>query len=109
MAYFYSHLIQVDDLVIAMEELELEGHHKEHLSALADSTVHHTILELILSKLSVEDRKTFIKMVHKNPDDPELMEFLNKRIDGVEEEIKAAAKKLKTEMHEDIKKAKKEK
>lgn len=109
MSYFYSHLIQIDDLVVAMEELELEDNHKEHLSSLADSTVHHTILELILAKLSKSDREIFLKMVHKNPQDPKLMEFVNNRVDGIEGEIKEVAKKLKQELHEDIKEAKKEK
>ena len=78
MSYFYSYLIQIDDLVTAMEDLELEDHHKQHLGALADSTVHHTILELILSKLSPTEKTTFVKMLHKNPQDPKLMDFFER-------------------------------
>jgi hypothetical protein len=103
MSYFYSHLVKVDNLVVALEELELSDDQKNHLTTLADSTVHHSILDLILSQLSHEDKITFVKMLNENPRDEKLLEFLNTKIEKIEKQIEDTATKIHSELHEDIK------
>lgn len=107
MVYFYSHLIQMDSLVEALSELELADHHKHHLSSLVDATLHKQILTLILDQLSTSDKVTFISMLEKDPKDPKIMEFLNTRVDKIEDQILTTSEKLKDELHEDIKESKK--
>ncbi len=106
MAYFYSHLIEIETIIVHLDEMELDDHHKEHLAALIDSSVHHTVLDVILSKLSEEDRQLFLEKLYKNPEDKELMNFLKTRFRTIEEDIQSAVKELKEELHEDIKEAK---
>lgn len=106
MSYFYSHLVAAHNLIVALDELELSPAQKHHLTKLADSTVHHEILDLILSQLSPEDKIIFIKMLNENPRDKKLLDFLNTKIEKIEDQIQDTAKKLHQELHEDIKESK---
>lgn len=104
---FYAELVKVESIIVALDELNLKDDHKKHLSKLVDSTIHHTIMDLILSKLSKSDQAEFIKIYNQDPRSKEIMKFLNSKISGIDQEIEIAAKKLKVELHEDIKEARK--
>lgn len=105
MKYFYSDIVEIEEILVKLDELNLTDEQKIHLSALVDSTLHHTILDLILSKLSDTDKKAFLHRLQEDPENRQLMEFLTDKIDGIEDEITRAVKKLKEELHEDLKEA----
>lgn len=107
MAYFYTRIITVESLVKELHNLDLSDGERHHLAALADSSLHHAILDEILSQLTLSDKKAFLHRLKENPEDESIMEFLSEKIDGVEEKIKKAADDLVLEMHKDIKEAKK--
>lgn len=107
MSRFYSHIVEIESIVVALDGMDLSAEQKSHLAGLVDSTIHHTVLDIIFSKLSEKDKAVFAARLKANPDDKELMKFLNDRVEGIEEEIAEAVKKLKEELHEDIKEAKK--
>ena len=107
MKHFYSHLVEIESVTVRLEGLDLTEGQKVHLAALVDSTIHHTVLEMILSKLSPEDRRVFLTRLKDDPGDKKLMEFLNSKADNIEEEIRAVVKKLKEELHKDMQEAKK--
>jgi len=103
--HFYSHLVETDSLVVLINELDATDEEKSHLIALVDSQLHHTILDAILSELSEEDKKSFLKhLMHEDHD--QIWNHLNTKVDNIEEKIKKAAEDLKKELHEDIKEAK---
>lgn len=102
MAYFYSHLIEIDTLTMNLGELDLTDDQRKHLAALVDSTIHQEILDLVLEKLSSEDKKAFVQRIKNDPHNKELMTFLQSKVDNIEEEIKKTAERLKKELHEDI-------
>lgn len=102
---FYSKLVEVDSLIIALDELDLSQEEKLHLASLLDSTIHHTILDVILSKLGPEDKKTFLERFNSDPENEELLDFLKDKVEDIDDEITKAAKQLKEELHEDIKEA----
>lgn len=105
MKYFYSHLIKIESILTELDKLDLDYQQKHHLTKLLDSSLHHTVLDAILSQLSDQDKRSF--MLHlKGEDEDKIWEFLNKKIEKVEEKIKKAAEDLRNQLHEDIKKAK---
>lgn len=106
MKYFYSHLIEIESILVELDKLDLKDEQKVHLTSLIDSSLHHTILDAILSQLSDSDKRVFMSHV-TNKKEKEIWELLNSRVDKVEEKIKKAAQELKTKMHEDIKELKK--
>ena len=72
-----------------------------------DTQIHHTVMDIILSKLSPEDKQLFLEQLAKRPHDKQLMKFVSARVDGIEDEIRQAVRELKKELHADIEEAKK--
>ncbi|RJP46739.1 MAG: hypothetical protein C4584_01245 [Armatimonadetes bacterium] len=107
MSYFYSHLIGIEIIIIALDELNLSDKHKEHLAALIDSTIHQAVLSIIFAKLDPKDRWIFIEKFQADMADKELMNFLSDKIDNIETEITMVVEELKMDLLEDIKEAKK--
>jgi hypothetical protein len=103
MKLFYSHIVKVESVMVKLDELDLDEEQKKHLAQLVDSTVHHTVLGVILSRLSDDDKRLFIKKLEDDPHDKALMEFVKERVENIEEEIARETEKLIEELHEDIK------
>lgn len=106
MKYFYSHLIEIESVISELDKLDLSEEEKIHLAGLIDSSLHHTVLDAILSELSEGDKRVFLQHVHED-DHGKIWQFLTEKVDKIEEKIKKAAEDLKIELHEDIKEAKK--
>ena len=103
--HFYSHLVETDSLVVLINDLDITDDEKGHLISLVDSQLHHTILDAILSELSEEDKRTFLKhLLHEEHD--KIWNHLNDKVDNIEEKVKKAADDLKKELHQDINEAK---
>lgn len=105
MRQFYTHLVEIQSIIVELDKMDLSSDEKLHLAHLVDSSLHHTILDAILSELPEEDKKIFIRHLHEDNYD-RIWQFLNDRVDNIEEKIKKAAEDLKYEIHEDLKKAK---
>lgn len=103
--HFYSHIIETDSLTVALQSLDLNEDEHKHLEMLIESTIHHEIIDAILSELSDDDKKVFLK--HLASDNHEkVWEHLMEKVDSVEEKIKKAAHELKKELHRDIEETK---
>lgn len=107
MAYFYAKYIIIESLLSELNNLDLSEKERHHLANLADSSLHHAILDEILSQLTPSDKKAFLHRLKENPEDEKIMEFLSDKIEGVEEKIKKVADELVLEMHKDIEESKK--
>lgn len=103
--YFYSHIIDIESLVVELDKLDLEDHEKLHLSELVDSSLHNTVLDAILSELSEEDKKIFLKHLENDEVHEKIWEHLNSKVDNIEEKIKIAADSLKEDLDKDLKEA----
>ncbi len=98
---FFSHLITTEDLESELENLKMTNDEKIHVMKLIDESIHHTILDAILSELSEQDKKEFLK--HLDSEDHDLIwEFVNGKIDNIEDKIKKAADEIKEELHQDV-------
>ncbi|MBI2020363.1 hypothetical protein HYS94_02985 [Candidatus Daviesbacteria bacterium] len=105
---FYTHLVEIESIIVELDKMDLSEEEKMHLASLVDSSLHHTILDAILSELSEDDKKIFLRHVHED-DHQKIWQFLNEKTNNIEEKIKKAADDLKIELHKDIKRAKQEK
>lgn len=102
--FFYSHLIEIESVVTELDKLDLSAEQKKHLAELVDSSLHHTILDAVLSELSETEKKVFLNHIEEN-NHGKIWQFLNERIDKIEEKIKKAAEDLKEQLHRDLKEA----
>lgn len=103
--HFFSHLVDIKNLHDALEELNLSDNEKEHVKDLMDEGIYHTVLDAVLSELSEEDKKVFIEHLLSDEHD-KIWEFVNNRIENIEDKIRKAADDIKDKIHTDIKSTK---
>lgn len=104
MKYFYTHLIEIESIVVELDKLSLSLEQKKHLAHLIDTNIHHSILDAIFSELSENDKRVFVQhLSHESHE--QTWKFLNDKIDNIEDKIKKAAGDLRDELHKDIKKS----
>lgn len=106
MKQWYTHLVEIESIIIELDKMDLSKEEKLHLAQLVDSSLHHTISNAVFSQLKEEDKRMFVAQLDKNNYN-EIWKFLNQRVDGIEEKIKKVAEDLKHELHKDLKIAKK--
>ena len=103
--HFYSHLIKTETIAVRLQYLDLSDEERAHLLGLIDSSLHHAILDAVLSELSEQDKKKFLEHLSTGKHD-RLWDFLNGRVDNIEDKIKKAADDLSEKLHKDIDEAK---
>lgn len=106
MRYFFSHLVDIQSIHLKLQDLDLNDEEKSHLVNIAYDTLHYEIINAILSELSQEDKKIFLRQMTM-VDHASLWRFLNKKVDKVEEKIKQVAQDVIDELHVDIEESKK--
>jgi hypothetical protein len=104
--FFYSHLIETTDISIKLTELNLSEDEKIHLTSLLEANIHNTIVHNVLSELSEEDKKQFLKNLISNNHQATL-DHLKVKIEKLEDKIKIAVDELKKELIKDMEEAEK--
>lgn len=105
---FYDRYIEFEEIEVEMKGLELSAEEKEELNHLIDETIHHRVLDRVLTHLPKEHHEHFLEKFHNAPHDESLINYLDEKIEqSVEEHIKDEMDKLKKEILEDLKAAKK--
>lgn len=104
---FYDHLVLREEISAELDGYELTVDEREEIERLADETLHHEVLNVILEKLPESKHKKFLTHFHKNPSDPELLVELKKDIGDIEEEIQKIAAQVKKEILAEIKRVEK--
>jgi hypothetical protein len=103
--HFYSFVVETETLFLEIESLEISDSEKSHLKSLAESHIHHSILDTILTELEPSDKKQFI--THLNTlDHTGIWKFLHSKIENAEDKIKLAAHVIKKDLLKDIKEVK---
>ncbi len=106
--HFYTHIVEIDSMFIALDLLDIKKEEREELIVIIESSVHHVVLDTVLSQLSEEDKKTFLSHVHSEKHDA-VWELLQGKTKNIEKKILKAVEKLKKDLHRDITKAKSKK
>ncbi|OGE19049.1 hypothetical protein A3D83_00100 [Candidatus Daviesbacteria bacterium RIFCSPHIGHO2_02_FULL_41_10] len=105
MKYFYTHLIEIESIIVELDKLDLSDDQRIHLTGLIDSSLHHTILDAVLSELKPVDKRIFLTHLQEN-DHSKIWKFLNEKVENIEDKIKKTAGDLKEELKKDLKEAK---
>ncbi len=100
--HFYSHIVDTTSILIEIGDMEISHEERVHLLSLAESNIHHAVLDVILSELNEQDKRMFMEHLHLDNHD-EIWKLLNGKVKNVEEKIRKAADDLKKELHKDIK------
>jgi len=102
MSVFYDHLVGLDDLHNEILDFELPTRQHCHLLAIADSTLHHEVLNVILVEIPNEVHEYFLVEFKNRPEDPAHLEFLKQYNPEIEDKIRTAANNTKLRLIEEI-------
>lgn len=103
---FYDHLVGLKEISIELKGYSLQSEEYEELVKIADETLHHHVLNIILTHLPKEKHQFFLETFHTTPHDEKLLEFLKKEATPeIEKAIKKEAQKVKKEILSEIKRA----
>ena len=105
MKKWYTHLIEIESITKEQDKMDLSSEEKLHLAHLVDSSLHHTILDAVLSQLSNKDKEVFLNHL-KEEDHDRIWQFLNEKVQDIEEKIQNAAEELKNKLKKDLKETK---
>ena len=103
--FFYTHLVNIESLIVELDELNLTKAQKVEIASLVDSSLHHSILDAVLSELTPSEKYLFLRHLTNN-DSPSIWKLLNK-LENIEDKIKSVSVELKKELSKEIKEAKK--
>lgn len=103
--HFYSYLIETSDIYLELGELDLSSEERIHLISIVDANVHSVVIKTVLSSLSNEDKRIFLKNL-ASEDNDKIWEHLKKTTSNIENKIKKEIEELKKELNTDIQKVK---
>lgn len=99
--HFYSEIVNIESLKIELRAYALDPEEHEELMSLAEEMVHHAILDMILSELSEEDKKTFLLYIIEEPGE-RIWEHLLPRIDDLHAKIRNTVAEIEAMLIEDL-------
>ena len=102
---FYDHLTLHEEITAKLDIQHLDPQEREELVDLIDQTLHHHVLDLILTHLPREHHADFVSRLHAAPHDLSLLDYLKTHIPDIEAKISSHAAKVKKEILSDIKKS----
>ena len=103
--HFYSFVVETETLFMEIDSLEISDNEKTHLKSLAESHIHSSVLDTILSELSPDNKRTFLSHINSKEHE-RTWKFVNTLIENAEEKIAAVANKVKKDLLEDLKSVK---
>jgi len=104
--HFYQHLIQIDPIYEELIKLDLEKYEQDELITIVHVQIHHVVVDTVLTELSEENKKIFLRHLHADAHD-KIWEHINKYIEHADNKIILAVEKLLSELQKDINEARK--
>lgn len=99
--HFYSHLISEKDIHEKLEVLDITTAEKNHLFVIIESSLHHVVVDAVLSELSEDKKHVFLSHVVAENNDG-VWGVLRTSIQDPEKKILSAVEKLQQELIADI-------
>jgi hypothetical protein len=104
--HFYSHLVQINDIVLDLGELNMTQEERLHLLSLIEANVHNTVIDTVLTELSIPQKKIFLSNLLENNHD-KTWKHIWENSNEIEQKITKSVENLLSEIRKDIKRTKK--
>ncbi len=104
---FYDHLVYREEIIAELDKHQVTIEEREEIVQLVDETIHHHVLDVILTNLPKDKHEEFLVKFLNTPFDDKLLDYLKKQIKDIEEKIQKEAKTIKAELLAEIKRAQK--
>lgn len=103
---FYGHLVDIEILHQELDSLDLTDAEKDELKHHIHHTIHYTVLDVVMSDMEEEHKKTFLEHIIRE-DHEAIWQHLRDTGKDVEQKIQSTAKELISGFIDDIKKVRK--
>ena len=103
---FYTHLVEETNITLEIAELDVTNKERIHLLSLMQANIHSSVVLTVLSKLSKEDKKIFLKNLAEENNE-KIWSHLKSNVIDMEEQLRQAIEKTIKELLEDVKEARK--
>lgn len=107
MKIFYDHLTVFEEITIELDKYKFDRQEREEIVRLVDENMHHRVLDVILTHLPKERHQDFLTKFHSAPHDSNLLTYLKKEVENIEDLIISEAKKVKAEILREFRRAQK--
>jgi actin-like ATPase involved in cell morphogenesis len=104
--HFYEKVIETSKISLELGDMNLSSEERRELTILVSKNIHAVVLDTVLSELSDEDKKTFLKNLSENNHE-KIWQHLKVKVNKIEEKIKQSIEETKNDLLEDIRQAKK--
>lgn len=103
--HFYSELVEIESIDQELNDLQFSEDEKKDLMHHVHSSIHYTVLDVVLSELPEDHKKRFVELVREN-DHEKIWEHVKNNTQEIEEKIKQGIKTLVGDFLGEIKKVK---
>lgn len=107
--HFYSDILDktpITQVLIELESTNMKKSEKEHLASIFYSSIHVIIIDVVLSDLPQEHKKTFLSHLHSLSHD-KVLNFVKEKTQNIESKIAHAVEITSKEFLADIQQLKK--
>jgi len=98
---FYSHLVDITIIQTELDSLDIEPHEHQELMTIVHTTIHHGVIDDILSELNEDEKKTFLTNLshdhHVN-----IWNHLYDVVENIEDKIKKTSSTILEELRRDL-------
>ncbi len=98
---FYSQLVDIEAVYFSLHALDMNEKEKQDLMVIVESSVHHLVIDTVLSELPEKDKEKFMTHLAAN-DDAAVWKLLRKNTKDIDKKIVKAVEELKKELRQDI-------
>lgn len=99
--YFYSHLINFDDIHNKLMLIDAADEERQELLKILESTIHHTVIDILLTELPDEHKTVFMAHLSDNNHD-KIWALITEHVDNPEDKITQTYSRLKEDVLTDI-------
>ncbi len=77
--FFYSHLVNLNDLIKEVDRLNLEIAERDEILDIIEDIFHHRILDELINTLPTHLHKEFLEILEENVEDIRLIDYLKQK------------------------------
>lgn len=100
---FYDHLIDLTEVLVELDSHPLKHDEKVGLIRTIDTTIHYHVMGVALSHLPKDKQQKFLQAFKKRPHDKKHLVYLKTHREDIEDDMRAAIRRVTTEILKDLK------
>ena len=98
MNYFFEEIIQIQKIPVVIADNTTDSVEQEYLLEVAKATIHHKVLDLVLSELAEPYKLEFLQIIEVADSHKSVIDKLKGWLDDIEDKIRAKVQESEEEI-----------